>query len=368
MKHTYTKADIAKAKKAEQHREESAFVNLRSLMGNTWAQYYCAIGAAQSGKTYSAAKIGLNLKRKHGANVKWYWLRLTDTSAKKLLQDNASKLIDWDLVRKYDLDLKAKGSEVYDINHDSDNPLVTVLPLSTVYSNKGLAYFDKDFSGEYFIIFDEMNRDTYAGEKVTFDITYNLKRTLENLLRNTGSSQAAAKRARVLMLGNTMAEASDVLLSFGFVPNPDQFGRYKLRSRGLVLDYLPLTRAYIKMRSGAVVDKLTATNESGFTNQVEADMSLIDSKPLIKPAVIIKFTDSKSDWFVVWDTGTIKMYNGETISNVIAMRRYIQNTFFNPQSVSAVFELFDSRGYRYHNYYTYVNFRFHLMKLKPITR
>lgn len=364
--------DLAKTIKrhyARAPKNQSAFVNLRSFMGNTWATYYCCIGSAMTGKSYSACKLGLNLKKRYGDKVKWYWFRLTEASTRKLLQDNATKLIDADLVRKYDVHLKTSGPNVWNVDEEGNRigqqPLVTVLPLSTVYSDKGSAYFDKDYDGEYYIIFDEMNRDTYAGEKVTFDITYNFKRQLENVLRNSGSKESKAKRVRIIMLGNTMSEASDVLLSFGFIPNPGEFGRYKLRKSGLILDYLPLSDAYIKMRSGSAVDKIHASNEAGFTNKVEADMSLIDKHTGNKPVVIIKFTDSTDDWFTVWDNGVIKLYNKETIKFDIAMRRYIQNTVYNTESVRSVYEQFDTRSFKYYNYYTYVAFRHALQKLKP---
>lgn len=350
-------------------RNQSAFVNLRSFMGNGWATYYCVIGAPQAGKSYTACKLGLNLKRRLGDNVKWYWFRLSETSTRKLLQDNAGKLIDADLARKFNLRLKTCGPDVWRVDDEGNRlgslPLVTVLPLSTVYSDKGTAYFDKDFDGEYYIIFDEMNRDTYAGEKVTFDITYNFKRSLENVLRNSGSEESKAKRVRVVMLGNTMAEASDVLLSFGFMPNPGEFGRYKLRKQGLILDYLPLSDAYVRMRSGSAVDKIHATNESGFANEVEADMSLIEPRIGVRPTVVIKFSDSKSDWFTVWNNGVVRLYNKESIKTVIAMRRYIQNVVYSPESVRSVYERYDSRSFKYYNYYTYVAFRHALMKLKP---
>lgn len=358
-------AFLKKEDKARKHQRQSAFVNLRSLMGNTWAKYYVCIGAAQSGKTYAAAKLGIHLKRKLHDKVKWYWLRLTETSARKLVQDNAIKLIDADLVRKYDIKLKTKGNNVFDENSKDTLPLVTVLPLSTVYSDKGSAYFDKDFDGTYYIIFDEMNRDTYAGEKVTFDITYNLKRQLENLLRNSGSKQSKAKRIIVLMLGNTMSEASDVMLSFNFIPNPGQFGRYKLRKRGLIMDYLPLTKEYIRMRKGSVVDMITTQNEAGFTNMVEADLSQIDPRPVSYPQVIIKFSDDKSTWYTVWENGIVRKWNGEQIHSTIAMRRYLQGETYNTATVSSVYEMFDNKSFRYKNYYTQVSFRHELEKLKP---
>lgn len=354
----------AKERRIKHAQNEKAFVNMRSLLGNTWARFYIAIGSAQSGKTYAVTKLGLNLKKERGAQCKWYWLRLSETSQRQLLQDNASKLIDADLVRNYDLHLKTKGSNVYDLNRSDKDPLCTVLPLSTVYSQKGNAYFDKDFDGQYLIVLDEMNRDTYAGERNTFDVVYNFKRTLENLIRNTGSKQAKAT-ARVVCLGNTMSEASDLLLSFGFIPDPGQFGRYKLRSKKLVLDYLPVTAAYKAMRQDSTVDIIKASNEAGFTNEIKADLSQISKKPLTKLQAIIKFKDDQSSWFTVYDDGVLSEYHGETGKTTIAMRRYLQGEIYNKDAADNIYALFDNKSFRYRNYYTQVKFRHELQLLKP---
>lgn len=68
-----------------------------------------------------------------------------------MLANKAAKLVDPDLVRKYNLDLTTKGVEVF----DHGKPFMTVLPLSAMGKTKGVAYFDKDFDGEYNLILDE---------------------------------------------------------------------------------------------------------------------------------------------------------------------------------------------------------------------
>lgn len=347
----------------KERNNEEAFVHLRSLFGNNWADYFVLLGARQAGKSYSVMKLVLNAKRDKGDMVKCYWIRLTENSMNKLLKNNAEKLVDPDLRRKYNLDLETIGRDVYDRHSANLGPLVTVMALSTFYNDKGTAYFDKDFNGEYIIVCDEMNRE--KAERNTFDIVYNFKNQLENIIRNSGSKQAKAKRVRVILIGNTLSEASDMLLAFNFLPEPAKFGRYKLRSKRCIIDYLPLTEAYKAMRSGSVVDVLKSSDESTFTNEVEYDRSLISSARLLKPQLIIKFKDDKASWFTLWDGGVIAQYNKETVKSTIPMRRYLTGEYYNKERADNVVQLFDSRSFKFKNFYTQELFRKELRLLKP---
>lgn len=346
---------------------EKAFVHLRSLFGNNWAYYFALLGARQAGKSYAVMKMILN-KWTSGQNIKSYWIRLTEPAIRKLLLNNAAKLIDPDLLREFNLELETKGNDVYAVQRNKNGKviregvLITVLALSTFYNDKGIAYFDKDFDGQYIVVCDEMNRE--KSEKNTFDIVYNFKNQLENILRNTGSDQSKAT-AMIIMIGNTLSEASDMLLAFGFLPNPGEFGRYKLRSKKCIIDYLPLTKEYKKMREGSAVDILNSSDESTFKNEIETDRSLLYSKKLIKPQRIIKFNDDKSTWFTIWDNGVIQQYKNEQIKDTLAMRRYIQGEVYIKEQVDNVYELFDSRSFKYKDYYTQQLFRKQLRLLKP---
>ena len=161
----------------------------------------------------------------------FYWLRLTDDSAKKLLKNNAEKLVDPDLRRKYELDLETRGDAVYEVERNEEGKVIhrelmaRVLSLSTFYSDKGSGLFDKDFLNDpnmfYNICLDEFARE--KNEKNTFDIVYAFTNQLENLVRST------KQRLRIICIGNTLEEASDILCCFNFIP--EEFGRYKLKSK-----------------------------------------------------------------------------------------------------------------------------------------
>ena len=162
----------------------------------------------------------------------FYWMRLTETSKTKLLNNNAEKLIDPDIRRFYDLDLVTSGDNVYEVTkRDKSGKVVEkklmcrVMALSTFYNDKGSGLFDADFLKDpnmyYNICLDEMNKE--KNERRTQDILYSFTNQLENLVRST------KKRIRVICIGNTLEEASDILAGINFIPNT--FGRYKLHKK-----------------------------------------------------------------------------------------------------------------------------------------
>ena len=166
--------------------------NLRSLIGNDWAMFYCILGGRMTGKSYALTDFLCNQKKKYNENVKNYWIRISETSTKALLANKANKLVDPDLVRKYDLELTTKGMDVY----NRGAPFMTVLALSGMAKMKGVAFYDKDFKGTYNIVLDEFQLE--QGEKRTsFDILYNFIGMIENIIRTTKT------KVRILKSGLT---------------------------------------------------------------------------------------------------------------------------------------------------------------------
>lgn len=97
--------------------------------------FYAILGARKTGKSYSVADFLCNQKRKYGENVKNYWMRISDTSIKAMLANGCVGLIDPDIQRKYNLDLKARGG-MYVLDHGKD--FMTVAPLSSFGKLKGV--------------------------------------------------------------------------------------------------------------------------------------------------------------------------------------------------------------------------------------
>lgn len=292
---------------------------------------------------------------------------MTENAARKLLQNNAEKLIDPDLRRKYDLDLITNGNNVYEVTRRSKPDkngrtkilekklMARVYALSTFYNDKG-SIFDKDFLNDpnmrYNVAVDEFERE--KGEKNTFNILYSLVNQLENLLRSS------KERVRIFFLGNTLEEASDILCAFNFIP--ESFGIFKLKSKRCVIHNIEPTEEYKARRKGTIADILMPT-ASTFTNKIDTDNTLINKSKLISPNYVIKFTKDQAHWYTVWNGNIITKYNGEK-KTVIAMRPYLDEVF-NVEAQKNMITLFDTRSLQFRNLITFKQFQSDVEELKP---
>lgn len=351
------------------HRYESAFVNLRPLLGNcNWAEFIFLIGGAQAGKSYAIVDFFVSQFMKNG--TPFYWFRLTERQSKQLLNNNAEKLIDPDIRRRWGLDLVTSGTNVYVVKKQKveikkkngtvevkekiteKKLLARVLALSTFYADKGSGYFDKDYKGWYNIGLDEFQPE--ANEHRTFDIVYAFVRQMENMVRNTKT------HVRVLAAANLLEEASDLLCAFNFIP--EKWGTYKLKSKRCLIDYIEPNEKYKEMRKGSIADILLP-KASMYSNEQRVDNTLVDKSRLIKPNYIIKFTKDEKDWYTVWNGNIITKYNGEK-KPVIAMQPYLDEVFIQEQQAN-ILTLFDTRSFRFRDLITFKQFQTQLELLKP---
>ena len=335
--------------------------SLRSILGNDWAMFYILLGGREAGKSYAVTEKYVHQFIKYGRP--FYWMRLSEESAKKLLTNNAEKLVDPDIRRKYNLDLTTIDSNVYNVTKRNKDGrirekklMARVLSISTYYNDKGSGLFDKDFLNDplmyYNICLDEMNRE--QNERKSFDIVYSFTNQLENLVRST------KKRIRVICIGNTLDEASDLLCAFNFIP--EKFGRYYLKSKRCVIDYIEPTQKYLTRRKGTIADILSPT-ASTFTNKIDVDTTLIrKNQKLYKPEYIIVF--NKDEKYTVWNNNLICPFNNEKIKQ-IAMRPYIDGMIYDKNLKDTVFAIFDARGYTYRNLITQKKFKKSLELAKP---
>lgn len=345
---------------------KSEWYNLRPILGHAnWAMFYLLLGGREAGKSYSVTNLFVDQWKNKG--IPFTWLRLTEAASRKLLQNNAEKLVDPDLRRKYNLDLITSGNNVYEVTKRSapdvngktkileKKLMARVYALSTFYNDKG-SIFDKDFLNDpnmrYNIAIDEFQRE--EGEKNTFDIVYSLVNQLENLVRST------KERTKIFFLGNTLEESADILCAFNFIP--ETFGIFKLKKKRAVIHNIEPTEAYKQRRKGTIADILMPT-ASTFTNKIDTDNTLITKKRLLAPDYVIKFTKSKDTWFTVWDGNIIRKYCNEK-KPVRAMRPYIAETY-NIEQVKNVMTLFDTRCYMFTNLITFKEFQKQLKLLKP---
>ena len=364
--------NVIKEFRAKQLKLENEWYNLRPILGHfNYALFGILLGGREAGKSYSVTNFFVDQWKNKG--IPFTWIRLTEAASRKLLANNAEKLVDPDLRRKYDLDLMTSGNNVYEVKREEKEIvkkdgsieikkvivekklMARVYALSTFYNDKG-SIFDKDFLNDpamrYNIAVDEFQRE--KGEKQTFDILYSLVNQLENLVRST------KERTKIFFLGNTLEDASDLLCAFNFIP--EEFGIFKLKSKRAVIHNIEPTEAYKTRRKGTIADILLPT-ASTFTNKRETDTTLITKKRLVEPNYIIKFTKDKKDWFTVWDGNVIKKYNGEKKS-VLAMRPYLDEVF-NTEIQKNMITLFDTRSLLFTNLITFKQFQKQVELLKP---
>lgn len=341
---------------------------INSILGNDWARFFYLLGGREAGKSYSVMKWATNRKLKHPDKVKFYWFRLTETQQKALLSNGAGDLIDPDLKRKYNLKTCTKGNIVYTYEEQTtvsertgkettkkinQQEFCRVMACSTFYNDKGRGYFDKDYDGEYIVILDEMNRE--MSERNTFDITYAFVNQLENVLRSTKT------KVKIIMIGNTLEEASDLLSALNFIP--DGFGRYKLKRKKAIVDYIKPNENYLERRKEATAN-LMMGQASTFTNEIEIDRSLIVNKRLrVQPQYIVKFDKSRDTWFTVWNNFIVSDYNNEQV-RAVAMRRYIDEQYWKDQADDIV-EIFDARAFTFTTLATFKKFQKQMRLIKP---
>lgn len=290
---------------------------VRSILGYSWAIFYILLGAREAGKSYAVLDFFL-----HDFFVKgkeFVWLRLTEASTKKLLNNNAMQFIDIGLMIKYHInseDLTVKGTTVF----YKGRKMARIMALSTFYSDKGVANFeDKELEKEMFaynICCDEFQRE--RNEKNTFDITYAFVNQLENLVRHKTN-------CRIFLIGNTVEECSDILTMFNFIP--ETFGRYKLKSKRCVIDYIPPSKKYLERRKGSIASIL-APDASTFTNEQKFDKSKIYKGRLRKPGFIIQF---RNEMFTVWDSNIVAKYNKENRPIIPMVPLLINNSVFKSE-------------------------------------
>lgn len=321
--------------RAQKKKALARFYRLNSIFGNQWAIFFILIGSRMTGKSYAVSELICDWQCKKQKDVKIYWMRISETSTKTLLANKASKLFDPDLTQSYNLDLETKGMEVF--NHKKK--MLEVIPLSKFGKLKGVGFFDKNYKGEYLIILDEFQLE--VGEKRTsFDILYNFVGMIENIARTT------KQKIRVILIGNSLEESAGILKAFNFIP--EKFGRYYLKSKRCVIDYMEPTAEYLEDRKGSIADLLGQSESSNFNNKIQRDIKSINKSRVKVPTQLIKFAKDPSHWFVIWDSCIIKRYNKMPMSSsiVVAMKPYLDEPY-DKEKVLRVIELYDLEKFQY---------------------
>lgn len=367
------------------HEHPDEWYNINRVMGMTnWVRpdgtpvnsYMIAIlGDPDCGKSYSAVKWALNQKIKKPDKVKWYWLRMTDESVKKMLENDGEKTIDPDIQRKFGLILKRQGKSLYKCSESfreitkgprageieskirKEYSLCEVLPLSTTFGAKGVQWYDKDFDGTYIIIFDEMNRE--SNERNTFNIVQNFARMCENLTRDTKN------KLYVIMLGNNTSDASPVLQALNMIPT--KFGVYKVKPRfkkggkcskrpGIIVDFIKPSEAYAERREGAIMSTLvgnTVTKEREFKQ-------ITNTKSPQTGGRIINFGTVK----FYWCRDILYRYTSQHSLKTFSMYLHLTDGIFDKEIVKYMIEMYGFKKLQFDSPATQVAFEQAMINLK----
>ena len=103
---------------------------------------------------------------------------------------------------------------------------------------------------------------------------------------------------------------------------------------------------------------------STFTNEIKTDNIIVYKGSLKKPQTIIKFSKVDKEKFVIWDDNVVTKWNGQYLKNKIAMKPYIDE-IFNVDSRNSIYQIFDSRGFKFKDLITFKQFQKELQALRP---
>ena len=280
-----------------QYTNPDFYLNNRTVFGMKWI-FLVMCGGRGCGKTRSTQNYLLRRFFKKGK--KCVWLRLTEPACRKLLANNGRDFFDPTIVdywRLADHKIETRGNSIFIDSRE----FCRICAISTFYQDKGVAGMSghvtkrdpenraakreiKNVIEKYeTVCCDEFNREARA-EKRTFDITYAFVNQLETICR-------LDTNRRVILLGNTLSEASDLLAEcFRFIP--DKPGIYRLHKKHAVIWSIEDSDKYKEARKNSIAGML-APEESTFTNEISSDLELVTRKPLGPQTRVIRFAGNK---------------------------------------------------------------------------
>ena len=261
--------------------------------------FYVCIGSRGRGKTTSAWRWVLKRFIRYGE--KFVWLRLTEAPIKKASRNQGSTLIPKFIQDQLNIaGVEMRGNVIYlRITRDGKTReyMAGIMDaISTFYTSKG-----QDMSDYTNVVFDEINRE--SGERSTFDVTRAFVNQIETIAR--------MRKMRVLMLGNTILETSEILGLFNF--QPKKFGIYKLTRKHCIIEYLDDSEEFKKARKNSMAGSLLGDNpeiSASFTNITAGYTDNVTKfLPNFKQIFIYFIADFRS--YGIYDTGKSGLFVGE---------------------------------------------------------
>lgn len=334
--------------------DDSAFYNLRSILGYQ-LPIMILLGARQRGKSYAVMDFLLNQwKKKH---IPFFWIRTTDMEVKNLKKKRGA--IEPMLIRKYKLyDIEMRSEALWLPIKNKEGKVIKrekicqFMSLTTFYANKGEGIFDAESKKPIHIMWDEFEKE--EGQKATsVDVLYAFANTLENICRNRSDN------VRIFVIGNLLTEASPILSALNFIPLKP--GRYVLRKKKTIVDYIENSEAYNEMRKTSLANILMP-EASTFSNKVSQPVELIYKGRLTRPTAVIQFRQYNNK-FTLWDGKVIARFNNEK-TQVWPMRPYL-DVNYNADIMKNVIKCYDTMSWQYKDMATFMEFKEQIRMLKP---
>ena len=247
--------------------------------------YYICIGSRGRGKTVSAWRWVLKRYLKYGEQ--FIWLRLTEAPIKKASRNQGTTLVPEFLLKQLKIEgVTMRGSVIYMTVKEKGKTVSKQIgmmdSISTFYTSKG-----QDMSRYTNVIFDEINRE--SGERNTFDLTRAFINQIETIAR--------MRTMRVMMLGNTISDTSEILGLFNF--QPKKFGLYKLSRKHCIIEYLEDSEDFKKKRKKSLAGILLGDNQDVATSFTNTATNYNDN--------VFKYNDKLKQVFIFY-IGEFKAY------------------------------------------------------------
>lgn len=193
--------------------------------------YKFIIGARGIGKTYSTGNLLCNFYHKvknipdnpNNVDDLFIYYRLKPNQLAMMGDD----IIDAKLQKKHNIKVKVVDNEIF----FNDRKMGELLAIQQAPDHKGAVW---PWQRYRYAIVDEFQLE--RRERRTFDVNYNLRSSLESVARFTTRIELGMDFPEIILMGNTVDEATDLLYAFDFLPT--KYGTYKLKNKQAIIQYV----------------------------------------------------------------------------------------------------------------------------------
>lgn len=318
------------------------------------------------GKTVIGLETAIILKNKYGwENVKCYYFRTSDASIKALL--TPEKAVDPYLVDKYDMDITKRRNQVF----DHGRLLYEAYSLTTAANvGKGVNLYDCNWFNtdkKRFIvtIWDEFMQDEGVGKKSVGDPVKQYMIYREAIFRD--AKRQPYNAVYNIFLANNVSECANVTGQlFGFIPNPNNHKRTKLKRKKAIFWNVPITEQKKQAIKESYNSAIISDDDPNYSDVVR-DMSLLKEKKtkIHRVTSVIKFSKQQRDWYCVYDSKYIRQYKNESVRKELSIAMYRNiDELFSPERAKAILDMNDSRGFMFCDLMSMASFNARMKEFK----